>query len=54
LKLGDLFRDTQLMNEAAALAAKMFANDPLLQKAEHRALRDFLARSRAKIAASAG
>jgi ATP-dependent DNA helicase RecG len=54
LKLGDLFRDTQLMNEAAALAAKMFANDPQLQKAEHRALRDFLARSTAKIAASGG
>ena len=54
LKLGDLFRDTQLMKEAAALAAKIFANDPQLQKTEHRALRDFLARSTAKIAASAG
>jgi ATP-dependent DNA helicase RecG len=54
LKLGNLFRDTQLMKEAAALAAKIFANDPQLQKTEHRALRDFLARSTAKIAASAG
>jgi hypothetical protein len=42
------------MKEAAALAAKTFANDPQLQKTEHRALRDFLARSTAKISASAG
>ena len=54
LKLGDLFRDAELMKETAALAAKIFANDPELQKTEHRALRAFLARSTAKIAASAG
>jgi RecG-like helicase/REP element-mobilizing transposase RayT len=54
LKLGDLFRDTQLMKETAALAAKVFATDPDLQKPEHRALRSFLAQSTAKIAASAG
>ena len=45
LKLGDLFRDAQLMKETAALAAKVFANDPDLQKTEHRRLRAFLARS---------
>ena len=54
LKLGDLFRDAQLMNETAALAAKVFAEDPKLQKTEHRPFRAFLARSTAKIAASAG
>jgi REP element-mobilizing transposase RayT len=54
LKLGDLFRDAQLMKETATLAAKVFADDPELEKPEHRALRAFLARSSAKIAASAG
>jgi len=54
LKLGDLFRDAELMKETAALAAKVFANDPELQKIENRRLRAFLARSTAKIAASAG
>ena len=54
LKLGDLFRDAELMKETAALAAKVFASDPELQKTEHRRLRAFLARSTAKIAASAG
>jgi ATP-dependent DNA helicase RecG len=54
LKLGDLFRDVQLMKETADLAAKVFATDPELQKPEHGALRAFLARSSAKIAASAG
>ena len=32
LKLGDLFRDAQLMKETAALAAEVFADDPELQK----------------------
>ena len=54
LKLGDLFRDAHLMKETAALAAEVFADDPQLQKTRHRALRAFLARSTAKIAASAG
>jgi ATP-dependent DNA helicase RecG len=54
LKLGDLFQDAELMKESAALAASVFAEDPELQKPAHRALRAFLARSAAKIAASAG
>ena len=54
LKLGDLFRDTEVMRETAALAASVFADDPELQKPEHLALRDFLEQSKAKIAASAG
>jgi ATP-dependent DNA helicase RecG len=54
LKLGDLFRDAELMRETATLAASVFAEDPEMQKPEHLALRAFLARSKAKIAASAG
>jgi ATP-dependent DNA helicase RecG len=54
LKLGDLFRDAELMKESAALAASVFAEDPELQKPVHRALRAFLARSAAKITASVG
>ena len=53
LKLGDLFRDAQLMHEAAALAASIFAEDPEMQRAEHLALRTFLAQSQTKMAASA-
>jgi len=54
LKLGDLFRDAEVMGETAALAASVFADDPEMQKPEHLALRAFLAQSKAKIAASAG
>ena len=54
LKLGDLFRDAELMKESAALAASIFAEDPELQKPVHRALRAFLAQSAAKITASVG
>ena len=54
LKLGDLFRDAEVMRETAALAASVFADDPEMQKPEHLALRAFLAQSKAKIAASAG
>ena len=54
LKLGDLFRDAEVMRETAALAASVFADDPEMQKAGHLALRAFLAQSKAKIAASAG
>ena len=36
LKLGDLFRDVQLMKETAALAAEVFADDPELRKSKHR------------------
>jgi len=54
LKLGDLFGDAEVMRETAALAAAVFADDPEMQKPEHLALRAFLARSKAKIAASAG
>ena len=53
LKLGDLFRDAQLMHEAAALAASIFAEDPEMQRAEHLGLRTFLAQSQTKMAASA-
>ena len=44
----------QLMKETAALAAEVFADDPELRKSKHHGLRAFLARSTAKIAASAG
>jgi ATP-dependent DNA helicase RecG len=54
LKLGDLFRDAELMRDAAALAASIFAEDPEMQDAEHLPLRAFLAQSMTKIAASAG
>ncbi len=54
LKLGDLFRDAELMKETAALAASVFANDPELQDIEHRHLRAFVARSTTKIAVSTG
>jgi ATP-dependent DNA helicase RecG len=54
LKLGDLFRDAELMRETAALATAVFAEDPELQKSEHALLRAFLKRSKAKIAASTG
>jgi ATP-dependent DNA helicase RecG len=54
LKLGDLFRDSEMMRDAAALAASVFAEDPEMQKTEHLILRAFLAQSKAKIAASAG
>ena len=54
LKLGDLFRDAEVMRETAALAASVFADDPEMQKPAHLALRAFLAKSKAKIAASAG
>ena len=54
LKIGDLFRDAELMKETAALATSVFANDPDLRKTENRALRTFLAQSTAKIAASVG
>jgi ATP-dependent DNA helicase RecG len=53
LKLGDLFRDAQLMHEAAALAASIFAEDPEMQRVEHLTLRTFLAQSQTKMAASA-
>ena len=54
LKLGDLFRDAEVMRETAALAVSVFADDPELEKTEHLILRAFLAQSKAKIAASAG
>jgi ATP-dependent DNA helicase RecG len=54
LKLGDLFRDSELMREAAALASSIFAKDPEMQKTEHVLLRAFLAQSTSKITASAG
>ena len=54
LKLGDLFHDARVMRDAAALAASIFAEDPEVQKPEHLVLRTFLARSKPKIAASAG
>jgi ATP-dependent DNA helicase RecG len=54
LKLGDLFRDAEVMRETAALAASVFADDPEMRKPGHLVLRAFLARSKAKIAASAG
>ncbi len=54
LKLGDLFKDAELMRESITLAASIFVEDPELQKPEHATLRAFLARSTAKIEASAG
>jgi RecG-like helicase/REP element-mobilizing transposase RayT len=54
LKLGDLFRDAEVMRETAARAASFFADDPKMEKPEHLALRAFLTRSKSKIAVSAG
>jgi RecG-like helicase/REP element-mobilizing transposase RayT len=54
LKLGDLFRDAEVMSETAALARTVLADDPRMEKREHSALREFIARSKAKMAAAAG
>ena len=53
LKLGDLFRDADLMKETAVQATSLFAEDPELQTPEHTALRAFLTQSKTKIATSA-
>ncbi len=53
LKLGDLFRDADLMKETAAHATSLFAEDPELETPEHTPLRAFLAQSERKIATSA-
>lgn len=54
LKLGDLFRDAEIMHETAAIAAGIFAKDPHLQHPEHSALHRFVIGSRAKLDASTG
>ena len=54
LRLGDLTRDAEVMREMTALAARIFDQDPALEKLENAALKVFLMDSTAKLAASAG
>lgn len=54
LKLGDLQHDGKIMREMAVRASEVFATDPLLSDPGRAKLRDFLAASRAKVAAMAG
>lgn len=54
LKLGDLFRDEAIMQDAAAQAASVFASDPVLEHPENTVLREFIALSQSRLAASAG
>ncbi len=54
LKLGDLFADVALMEEATRLAAEVFAGDPQLVNPEHHALRVYLQKSQTQVAAAAG
>lgn len=54
LRLGDLFKDAEIMHESARLAAKIFAEDPNLSLTKNQALGKFVAASRAKLDASAG
>ena len=53
-RLGDLTRDSEVMLEVTSLAARLFDEDPALEKPENAAVKVFLADSRAKLAASAG
>ena len=54
LKLGDVFRDAEIMQDAAALASELLAHDPKLEKPENAAVRRFLQGSREKLTAAAG
>jgi ATP-dependent DNA helicase RecG len=54
LKLGDLFRDGAIMQEAAALAAEILAADPTLQNPGNVILRESVASSKTRLAAAAG
>lgn len=54
LRLGDLFKDAELMHETARLAANIFSTDPDLEKPENQKLREYVQTSRAKLDASAG
>ena len=44
LRLGDLFRDAKILDEARRRAAAIFEADPALAKPEHAPLREWLAR----------
>jgi ATP-dependent DNA helicase RecG len=44
LRLGDLFRDAKILEEARRRAAAIFEADPALARAEHAPLREWLAR----------
>ncbi len=54
LKLGDLFRDADIMHETAAVVAGILARDPHLQRPEHAAMHRFVIGSRTKLSASSG
>jgi ATP-dependent DNA helicase RecG len=53
-RLGDLTRDSEVMLEVTSLAARLFDEDPALEKPENAAAKVFLAESKARLAASAG
>jgi len=54
LRLGDLFRDADLMMEMRKTAADLFKSDPALDWAEHQHLKAFLAKSHHAMDAAAG
>lgn len=54
LRLGDLFKDAELMHETAHIAAATFSDDPDLLKPENQILREYIETSRTKLEASAG
>ena len=44
LKVADLSCDMRLLDDAQQAAKKLLADDPMLEKAEHRALKERIAR----------
>ncbi len=54
LKLGDILRDAALMEEARALADRLFESDPTLARPEHRSLRQYIQRAAQRVQATAG
>lgn len=54
LKLGDVFQDAELMQDAAVLAGHVLSHDPNLEKPENAAVCTFLLNSREKVTAAAG
>ncbi len=54
LKLGNLFRDVDLMQESRREVDAVLAEDPLLQKSTHQALRKYIERAGRKLETVAG
>lgn len=54
LKLGDILRDAALMEEARALAGRLFEEDPTLARPEHRSLREYIQSTARRLQATAG